>query len=73
MANPVDNLGMSCHGGSSLETSVSSSYGIDMVALTGMFRNGSEIEIPLSGKSGQGEQAGSAGLSENSHGGVMWD
>jgi hypothetical protein len=46
---------------SSFNSSVSSSYGIDMLALTGTSRKGSKIEILLSGKSGQGEQARSAG------------
>jgi hypothetical protein len=45
------NLRMLSPGGSSIEPSVSSSYGIDMIALTGMSRTWSKIEIPLSGKS----------------------
>jgi hypothetical protein len=40
MANFVDNLRMSSPGGSSIEQSVSSSHGIDVVALTEMSRNG---------------------------------
>jgi hypothetical protein len=47
MANSVDDLRMSSPGGPSIEPSVSSSYGIDMIALTGMSRKGSEIEIIL--------------------------
>jgi hypothetical protein len=45
----------------SFKPRVSGSYGIDMIALTGTSRKGSKIEILLSGKSGQGEQAESAG------------
>jgi hypothetical protein len=61
MANFVNNLRMSNPGGPSFKSSVSSSYVIDMIALTGTSRKESKIEILLSGKSGQGEQAGSAG------------
>jgi len=50
MANFINNLRMS-----SPLLSMSSSYGIDMIALAGMSREGSKIEIPLCGKSGQGE------------------
>jgi hypothetical protein len=62
MANLVDNLLISCPGGSSIEPSASSSYGIDMIALTGTSRSGSKIEIPVNGKLGQGVQAGSTGV-----------
>lgn len=38
---------MSSFGGSSIEPSVSSSYGMDMIAFTMMSRKGSKIEIIL--------------------------
>ena len=50
-----------------LSPRVSSSYEIDMIALTGMW---SKIEILLGGKSGPGEQAGSAAVGIVH--GVMW-
>ena len=66
VANSVDNLRMSSPSGTSIEQSVSSSYGIDMIALTMMFRNGSKIEINLTteweiGPGQAGRQAGSVG------------
>jgi hypothetical protein len=72
MANSVDTLRTSSPGGSSFEPSVSSSYGIDMIVLTGMSRKGSKIEVPLSGKTGLGEQAVSAEALGIVHG-VKWD
>jgi hypothetical protein len=72
MANSVDNLRTSSPGRSSFEPSVSSSYGIDMILLTGMSRKGSKIEVSLSGKSGLGEQAVSAEALGIVHG-VKWD
>jgi hypothetical protein len=64
---------MSGPGESSIEPSVSSSYGMNMITLTGMSGSGSKIEIPLSGKSGQGEQAGSAGAVVMVHGVIGTD
>ena len=43
-----------------------------MIVLTGMSRKGSKIEVPLSGKTGLGEQAVSAEALGIVHG-VKWD
>ena len=43
-----------------------------MIALAGISRKGSKIEIALIGKSGQGELAGSAWAVGIVHG-VLWD
>ena len=58
MANFVDNRQLSSSGGSSIVPSVSSSYAIDMSALTGKSREGSEIEIHVSDSRSSGAEAG---------------
>jgi hypothetical protein len=72
MANSILHQRRSTPGRFSIEPSVSSSYGMDVIALTGMSRSGPKTDIPQSGKSGQGEQARSAGGVGIGHG-VMWD